>query len=389
MASFASALFFVPRLLLLLASPLAATTPTTPKLEVSRIANATISYPTGDPSFSVMQPFPNGIPAEEASPFLMCDEWGEISPEKVLGVVAKDPGPPATQGGRHVGWHPHRGQDLISYIKEGRGSHADSLGNAAIVRPGGIQWMRAGSGVEHAEGGGNPPGAAKHGFQIWINLPASLKMARPDYGTVQPEAIPEIYGEQGGSVARFLAGGGGLPARRSASFNDRDDFVIIDVELPPGSSSYTLRLPARLSRVIAYAYQGRGTCGGKAVAPQQAAVMTTTSNKHKSQEEDSGEDHEDMVELELKELSDTATTTTTSSSSSGYAVLVFAGTPLQEPISWHGPIVMNTQEEVEHAFQELRNGGFLHHRAPYDYKEEGALATRLAQQTDARPRTEL
>ena len=133
---------------------------------VQRVTKAQISYPTGDSSFAVMESWPTDqLPAAEISPFLLNHDWG--SPTKTLGKPAVDPGAPPVAGEPHVGWHPHRGFDLLSYIKEGRGRHADSIGNRAVVRPGGLQWMRAGSGIEHAEGGGNPDGAAKHGFQIW------------------------------------------------------------------------------------------------------------------------------------------------------------------------------------------------------------------------------
>ena len=105
---------------------------------------------------------------------------------------------------RHVGWHPHRGFDILSYIKQGRGSHADSMGNAAVVRPGGLQWMRTGSGVEHAEGGGNPDGASTV-FNCG-STSAKMKMEDPACGTVQPEDIPEER-SPGGGLFRFLVAG--------------------------------------------------------------------------------------------------------------------------------------------------------------------------------------
>jgi redox-sensitive bicupin YhaK (pirin superfamily) len=101
---------------------------------------------------------PNG---RDVSPFLLMHDFGE--PSKLLDtLVADDPGPPQERAEKIVGWHPHRGFDIITYMKEGRGSHADSLGNQAVVRPGGIQWLRCGSGIEHAEGGGNPEHANTH-----------------------------------------------------------------------------------------------------------------------------------------------------------------------------------------------------------------------------------
>ena len=98
--------------------------------------------------------------------------------------------------------------------------------------------MRAGSGIEHAEGGGNPPHINKHGFQLWINLPSTMKMDQPAYGTVQPEAVPELR-SSGGGMSRFVAGKGSL------ALNDRDDFMIVDCELP-ANTSHVLDVPQHL-----------------------------------------------------------------------------------------------------------------------------------------------
>eukprot|EP01043_Picozoa_sp_COSAG02_P021378 COSAG02_NODE_1084_length_14692_cov_214.338724_12_plen_431_part_00 len=135
-----------------------------PIMRVAKLTNAEPSCPTGNcDDFTVMEAFtghhsPNG---RDVSPFLLMHDFGE--PSKLLDtLVADDPGPPQERAEKIVGWHPHRGFDIITYMKEGRGSHADSLGNQAVVRPGGIQWLRCGSGIEHAEGGGNPEHANTH-----------------------------------------------------------------------------------------------------------------------------------------------------------------------------------------------------------------------------------
>eukprot|EP00442_Polarella_glacialis_P055202 CAMPEP_0115050922 /NCGR_PEP_ID=MMETSP0227-20121206/2056_1 /TAXON_ID=89957 /ORGANISM="Polarella glacialis, Strain CCMP 1383" /LENGTH=325 /DNA_ID=CAMNT_0002434837 /DNA_START=117 /DNA_END=1095 /DNA_ORIENTATION=+ len=304
-------------------------------LRASWVVGAGVAYPTGDFSFKVFQPFPKVLAAEIVDPFLMCDEWG--ASQKEMGVPAQDPGAPVNAGERHVGWHPHRGFDILSYVKEGRGRHADSLGNLATVRPGGIQWMRTGSGVEHAEGGGNPEGANQHGFQIWINLPSGLKMSEPQYGSVQPEDIPEVR-SAGGGLSRLLAGPG------AAAFEDREGVHIADCELPP-RSSHTHRVPVDADTLLVYVYRGQGSVAGHNLRPQQAALFEATADQPL-----------DSVLLELQ------------AGEEGLGALIFAGRQLKEPIAWEGPVVMNTNEEVRAASQELRTGGFLRTRVPFDYQ---------------------
>lgn len=114
---------------------------------------------------SVKQAFPAGIDTKDADPFLMCDYFNA---KEDKGLVDVDEFP--------VGWHPHRGFDICSYLRSGTGRHGDSLGNRETYSTPGMQWMRTGSGVEHAEGGGNEKGQVVQGFQIWVNVPAERKM---------------------------------------------------------------------------------------------------------------------------------------------------------------------------------------------------------------------
>jgi len=330
-------------------------------LAVERITPSTKATPTGDPNFEVIRPFANQHLSDTfTNPFLMCDEWGQVT--KQLGKPAMDPGSPQVTGKRHVGWHPHRGFDIVSVIKEGRGSHADSMGNVEIVRPGGIQWMRTGSGVEHAEGGGNPEGAAKHGFQLWINLPASMKMSEPDYGTVQPEDIPEEdYTTIGGGLLRYYAGA----FKNSASFNDRNDFTIIDVEVP-SNATQIVSIPIQFERIIVYVYRGHGTVSGKKVPSQKAAVMTIGALEVDTiLDLDSSSDPYQHVE---NDIFANVATMELKAGTEGYAVMIFAAIPMNEPIAWRGPIVMNKNSEIQTAYKELRAGTFLKKRVDYDYK---------------------
>ena len=133
------------------------------------IRNASKTFPTGDPSFAVQQAFPAGFTSEESDPFLMMDYFGPVVSK---GLAKGDDAFP-------VGWHPHRGMDICTYMVQGTGRHADSLGNRETFKAPGIQWISVGSGVEHAEGGGTPKGEMDAGFQIWLNTPSSKKMDAP------------------------------------------------------------------------------------------------------------------------------------------------------------------------------------------------------------------
>lgn len=325
------------------------------KLKVVDIKKSQVDHPTGDPKFSVLEAFPSPFKrVEEVDPFLICHEWGKST--KQMGVAAIDPGKPKEKQKKHVGWHPHRGFDIVSYVKEGRGSHADSMGNVAIVKPGGIQWMRTASGVEHAEGGGNPKNANKHGFQLWINLPSKLKMATPGYGTVQPEDIPEKTSASGVKT-RYIAGW------KSAAFLDRSDaFTIIDVEMPT-NTQHVVHLPENLlETILVYAYRGEtGTVNKKHVSSAHIARLvigdrlsgSDTKLPECNSDATLSDSNYGVIELETK--------------ADEYGVIIFAGKRINESVAWRGPIVMNTWEEIDTAYKELRRGTFLKTRVNYDY----------------------
>ena len=178
-----------------------------------------------------MQPFPAAISERDADPFLMCDEFGPtVSSGKETDPAArpfKSLSNRLLQLALHfedrfpVGWHPHMGMDIMTYIREGRGRHADSLGNREEFDSPGFQWISVGSGIEHAEGGGTPNGERQHGFQIWLNVPKANKADDPKpfgsiwpvvfksdlrYGTVKPELLTEFDLKGGAGRARLLAG---------------------------------------------------------------------------------------------------------------------------------------------------------------------------------------
>lgn len=317
---------------------------------VRAVAKAHISYPTGDKSFGVLEAFPSSqVPYEATSPFLLAHEFGKSTVP--LGESCADPGPPKETGKPHVGWHPHRGFDIVSYIKEGRGQHADSMGNVAVVRPGGVQWMRTGSGIEHAEGGGNPKAANMHGFQLWINLPAKLKMSDPAYGTVQPEHIPETR-YPSGVLTRSLAGLG------AAALPDRTDFSIVDVQLPVGAS-HALAVPPGFTHITVYAYRGVGSAAGTTLRLAQTGVVELLPPPGVAKDAAATAAVLASHNLNLEAIG-----------KEGFGAIVFLGRPLNEPVSWRGPLVMNTAAEIALAYQELRSGKFLKRRVPYDYRTE-------------------
>merc|ERR1719277_1258451 len=165
-------------------------------MPVRYIRDAKTAHPTGDPSFEVKQCFPAAVPEDEADPFLMCDEFGPMPSKRAYGNDSDE--------GFDVGWHPHHGMDILSYIVEGRGRHADSMGNRETWDSPGFQWLSVGSGIEHAEGGGTPIGQNTHGFQIWLRMPTANMEDDPRYGVVNPPEIPAVPLDDG--LVRVIAG---------------------------------------------------------------------------------------------------------------------------------------------------------------------------------------
>ena len=184
------------------------TLPPSNAMKALAVRRASVTHPTGDPKFSVLQAFPAAFTAEEADPFLMCDAFG---PTRSKGIIT-DP------DAFLVPWHPHRGQLVITYMVKGSVRHADSLGNRESFPAPGLQWIAVGSGIEHAEGGGTPAGELEQGFQIWVNSPSARKMDAPRYGTHGAAELPNVAcgsgcsatllaGNMGGAVGPLVAEG--------------------------------------------------------------------------------------------------------------------------------------------------------------------------------------
>jgi redox-sensitive bicupin YhaK (pirin superfamily) len=244
-------------------------------------------------------------------------------------------------------WHPHRGIETITYVLAGTVEHGDSLGNKGKMGAGDVQWMTAGSGIMHQE---MPKGDARgrmHGFQLWANLPSSLKMTAPRYQDIPAAVIPEVTDDDGTHV-RVITGdfwGKTGPVEGVAA-----DPRYLDVFVPPGKRK-TLQVEVG-RHAFAYVFEGSGTFSG---ASQPFGVLT-------EKETAAGET---LVREQTGNRSlvvfDTGDEVTVQAGDEGIRFLLVSGKPIEEPVAWYGPIVMNTQAELQQAVSELRNGTFIKH----------------------------
>ncbi len=242
-------------------------------------------------------------------------------------------------------WHPHRGIETITYVLAGTVDHSDSLGNAGTIGPGDVQWMTAGSGIIHQEMPHGNERGQMHGFQLWANLPSSLKMTAPKYRDVTAADIPEVIDDDGTAV-KIISGsfwGRQGPVRDVAA-----EPQYLDVFVPPGRRR---SLPVPTTRhAFAYVFQGGGRFAN---ASEPQAVTTDVVGG-----EDAGSRYAENRSLVVFDSGDEVTVR---AGEQGIRFLLVSGAPLGEPIAWRGPIVMNTQEELRQAFEEFRSGTFLKH----------------------------
>lgn len=313
-------------------------------MAIKKIAKHGITHPFGDHR-SVQQAFPSAIPSVESDPFLMCDYFD--MPESKGKAEHEDDFP--------IGWHPHRGMDIASYLKKGKGRHGDSLGNRETFSTPGMQWMSVGSGVEHAEGGANEKGEVLQGFQIWINVPSKHKMDDPDYGTVANEEMPvlDIGDNKKGSRARILAGEAFESSDVVGPFRTKQPVQMIDFELQE-DDVFEFEIADGLDTALLYVYEG-----GLSKANDEGSEDCTNP----SLLEDGA-----ILLLDAEDESRRRISLATPRDQSA-GVLLFAGKKLKEPIAWRGPIVMNTQEEIYDTLMELRMGQFPPKRTHWNYKK--------------------
>ncbi len=249
---------------------------------------------------------------EQLDPFLLLDEFHSNNPRDY------EAGFP---------WHPHRGIETITYLIEGEIRHRDSMGNEGVIRAGGVQWMTAGSGIIHEE----MPQTSKNplwGIQLWLNLPRAHKMHVPRYRDLQSQQIPEITSANNTKIKIISGKVNGIQGPVKDVILKPSFF---DVVVPPQSEfSYST---AFSDTVFAYVLDGEGIFA-KETPPLGVGTMVDYTPG-------------DLVFIRTNNRA--------------VRFLFLTGTPIHEPIAWHGPIVMNTQEEIRLAFSEYQSGKFIKH----------------------------
>jgi redox-sensitive bicupin YhaK (pirin superfamily) len=241
-------------------------------------------------------------------------------------------------------WHPHRGIETITYVLAGTVDHGDSLGNRGSLGAGDIQWMTAGRGILHQEMPKGDPRGRMHGFQLWANLPSSLKMTAPRYQDVLSRDVPEVTDDDGTKV-RIICGS--FWGRRGPVDGIAADPRYLDVSVPPGQRK---TLPVEMGRHgFAYVFEGSGSFRD-ASAPQGVRTEAT--------------DGSDRIRIDQTGnrslvLFDRGDEVVVQAGDEGIRFLLVSGKPIEEPVAWHGPIVMNTQAEIRQAMSDLRNGTFI------------------------------
>jgi redox-sensitive bicupin YhaK (pirin superfamily) len=251
-------------------------------------------------------------------PFLLLDDFRSDKPSDYLNGFP---------------WHPHRGIETITYILDGSVEHGDSMGNKGVIGPGDVQWMTAGSGIVHQEMPNGDEQGKMGGFQLWANLPASHKMMEPRYRDVKSSQIPELTTATGAKV-RIICGevdGTTGPVRDIITSPE-----YLDVTIPAGAMFTHPTTPGHTA--LAYVFEGSGFFDPqkKSLVPSETLILFA--------------DGEQL---------------TVFAADKSVRFLLISGKPIKEPVAWYGPIVMNTQEELQIAFDEYNKGTFIKHKNPH------------------------
>ena len=242
-------------------------------------------------------------------------------------------------------WHPHRGIETITYVLAGTVEHRDSLGNAGALAAGDVQWMTAGSGILHQEMPQGDLRGRMHGFQLWANLPSSLKMTAPRYQDIKAAEIPEVIDDDGTRV-RIVCGD--FWGKRGPVEGVAADPRYLDIWVPPGLRK---TLPVETERhAFAYVFEGSGSFRS---ASPPFGVLTEKEVDGASTLIRERTGNRSLV------LFDSGDEVVVEAGEEGICFLLVSGKTLKEPVAWYGPIVMNTQAELQQAVQELRNGTFI------------------------------
>jgi redox-sensitive bicupin YhaK (pirin superfamily) len=258
--------------------------------------------------FIVRRPIPT-VGVDQIDPFLLLDELGPIDYPPGEAIGAPD--------------HPHRGFETVSYILEGEFEHEDSAGHRGALRAGDVQWMTAGAGIVHSEMPSRAlreQGGRVHGFQIWVNLPARLKLTQPRYQELSCANIPSVATPDGKARAKIIAG---EALGVHAAIETHTPIVFQDWTLDAGAE-VTIALAPELQAMV-YVFQGAAAIGGRAIRDGQLGVLGAG----------------DAVRLTATEPA---------------RLLVLAGAPHREPLARYGPFVMNTESELVQAVRDFQTG---------------------------------
>ena len=266
----------------------------------------------------------------ELDPFLLFDDFRNERPEDYQ---------------KGFPWHPHRGIETITYVLSGTVDHSDSLGNQGTLGAGDVQWMTAGSGILHQEMPHGNASGQMHGFQLWGNLPASQKMTAPRYQDITGEDIPEVTDDDGTHVRVITGSFWGV---RGPVDGIAADPQYLDISIPAGVKK-TFKIDT-YRRAFAYIFEGAAAFAD-ASAPEGVLLEKEVAG----------------AEVNIRDLSGdrtlirfgTGNEVTSQAGPDGVRFLLISGAPIEEPVAWHGPIVMNTQEEILQAVSDLQNGTFI------------------------------
>ncbi len=244
-------------------------------------------------------------------PFLLLDHFGSNDPADYI---------------KGFPWHPHRGIETVTYMHTGEVEHGDSIGNSGVINSGDVQWMTAGSGIIHQEMPKEFKGLMR-GFQLWVNLPAKNKMMDPRYRDVKAVTIPEVQIDKG-VIVKVISG------EVKGTIGPVRDIIVdieyLDITMAPDSEFERL-VPLKYN-IFAYIIEGNG-------------YFEPNSNKTVNAENIVLYGDGSRIRIVTKEK--------------GARFLLISGKPLNEPVAWYGPIVMNTQQELKLAFEEYNNGTFI------------------------------
>ncbi len=266
----------------------------------------------------------------EFDPFLLFDDFRNDNPDDYRAGFP---------------WHPHRGIETITYVLAGSVNHGDSLGNRGSLGAGDVQWMTAGRGIMHQEMPNGDSRGRMHGFQLWANLPSSLKMTAPRYQDIAAADIPEVVDDDGTRVRIVV---GDFWGKKGPVEGVAADPRYLDVSVPPGRRK---RLAVdRTNHAFAYVFAGSGTfrdgSAPQGILTEQVDGATTRTLPDQSE-------NRSLI------LFDRGDEVVVQAGDHGIRFLLVSGKPIEEPVAWYGPIVMNTEQELRQALRELRDGTFI------------------------------